>query len=407
MQPNLVTIAVLGAVQMPAVAALVWLRAPADRLLSGSAPRAWAAALLISACGWLLLALQPHYPGAPLLAAACTLQLIALATFTIITRAVLGAIRRQSVLFAVALLASVAVFACAWGTRHQASGLRVFAAAWAALALLQAWPLRAACSRNGDPVQRALLAILAVCTLAALWLLLDPAAIDPLQPAASATISGRIAVAAMALTPTLLSLGFVQLYAARDMRRRLLLAHIDPTTGALNRRAIVHHSRQLFATSMRHGRGLALLMLQIDHFERLQILLGRACERRVLPPTYACLQSVLRTEDIVGRSDADTFVLLLPESGPSGARDAAERLREAVARLRIRRSRRVLRLTASIGIATMLPGDRDLQPMLRRATRALAAARRAGCNRVSTHAPQFRDMQDNAPPSLPGNEVRQ
>lgn len=384
MHLDLASIALLGASQLVTAAILVVLRLPGEDGVPDAAPRRWAAALLLGAFGWALFAL-PLQPAPWVLMLACN---------ALLSRELgrLGASpHRAGLLVACAGIGGLALVLL-YALNLADASRRVFALAVLALYALPAWQLRPALRRGGPRTMRAMLALLllaAVVPAGLLW-----------QPQATAW------AAALALAPVLLSFGFLPLHT--DVRRRSHrpLAHVDPLTGALNRRGIVHQSHRLFASSMRHGRGLALLLVQIDHFARLGSIFGPAAERMFLPPVHACLEQLVRAEDVVGRSAADTFVVLLPESDPAGAADAAERVRDAVRRLRIDTPRRVMRMTASIGVATMMPGDRDLQPMLRRAATALAVARREGCNRVTTRAPRFRATRGNAPPHRPGREAR-
>lgn len=384
MHMDLATIALLGASLPLTTAALVALQ-PAGDTVAGTGTRRWTAGLLLAGAGWAIVTL-PFGP-AP--------WLLLLAGFLLLALELRRTADADAASWPPVLVAGAgAVLLLLLAPLVSAdAGRRAVAAALLGLWLLQAWPLRHALRSGGTVPARWMLALLAATLAVPAGLLWRPDA--PWWQAA------------LAVAPVLLSFGFVPLHADLERRRHRTLEHVDALTGALNRRGIVRQSRRLFASSLRHGRGLALLMVQIDHFGRLRSIFGAAAEPLFLPPVHACLQHVLRTEDVLARSDADTFVVLLPESDPAGAADAAERIRDAVRRLRIDTPRRTMQVTASIGVATMVPGDRDLQPMLQRAATVLAVARREGCNRVTTRPPRFRTAQGSKPPSLPGREAHE
>ena len=98
-------------------------------------------------------------------------------------------------------------------------------------------------------------------------------------------------------------------------------------------------------------------------------------------------RKVLRKPDIIGRLGGEEFALLLPETDPAGALALAERLRAAVAALRL--VNHAVTMTVSAGVSEVLPGENTVDAALSRADQALYAAKRTGRNRVAFHDPDM------------------
>ncbi|HEV2331665.1 MAG TPA: GGDEF domain-containing protein, partial [Gammaproteobacteria bacterium] len=92
----------------------------------------------------------------------------------------------------------------------------------------------------------------------------------------------------------------------------------------------------------------------------------------------------LRQLDVIGRYGGEEFVVLLPETSAALAHEAAERLREAVEKLRIPGQPEDIRITVSIGAATAGPATESVAALINEADRALYAAKRGGRNRVAS-----------------------
>ena len=166
-----------------------------------------------------------------------------------------------------------------------------------------------------------------------------------------------------------------------DLRR---LASIDPLTGVGNRRHLMERAGREWQRATRFGQPLALLMLDIDRFKRINDVHGHATgDRAICLVAKTCVEAV-REIDIVGRYGGEEFVLLLPGTGLEGAREVAERLRARIAALAIELDEDgapPLVLTASIGFAA-LGLDDTLEHLLASADAALYRAKGAGRNRA-------------------------
>jgi two-component system cell cycle response regulator len=164
-----------------------------------------------------------------------------------------------------------------------------------------------------------------------------------------------------------------------DARR---LATVDTLTGLLNRRAFLDVLDRESARSERHSYPLSLLLLDADHFKRVNDTYGHAAGDAVLQGFARVLGHVARRSDVVARWGGEEFVVALPQTGAAGARVAAERVRRALAEARYPiPGGEPLRMTASVGAATALPPwQRDA--VISAADEAMYAAKARGRNRV-------------------------
>ena len=164
------------------------------------------------------------------------------------------------------------------------------------------------------------------------------------------------------------------------------LANTDALTGSLSRRHFHELGERELARAIRSGEPIAVLVLDIDHFKRVNDNHGHAGGDAVLRAFVQRCQSLLRTTDVFGRLGGEEFALLLPGNDLAGARLAAERIRAAVATAPIRVEGHSLAVTVSIGVAGKPTSGATLEGMLVAADAALYAAKRGGRNRVETAA---------------------
>ena len=186
-----------------------------------------------------------------------------------------------------------------------------------------------------------------------------------------------------AFLPVISTLGFVLMCNDRLNRELVRQASLDPLTGISNRRALGEAAERAIAAASRNGHGLAVLLVDADHFKRINDEYGHAAGDSALKMLVEALCSVLRREDLFGRLGGEEFVVVLPEADPASARYAAERLRQAVERTEFVIQRTTVPLYVSIGIALYQSGHDDFATLLRRADQAMYAAKRAGRNCVA------------------------
>jgi len=164
-----------------------------------------------------------------------------------------------------------------------------------------------------------------------------------------------------------------------DARR---LASTDSLTGLLNRRAFLDGLERERSRADRHGFPLSLILIDVDHFKRINDQHGHASGDLVLRGIADALLRVARRSDYVGRWGGEEFVLALPQTSGAGAMVAAERLRVGVQRVVHHVSSDVdLRVTVSVGVASS-ESPWSLPPLLSAADEAMYAAKARGRNRV-------------------------
>lgn len=168
----------------------------------------------------------------------------------------------------------------------------------------------------------------------------------------------------------------------RQSRRLHRLALTDPLTGISNRRHIEYMLHAAVDEARRTRSELAVIMLDVDHFKRINDDFGHATGDRVLAALAACIGNLLRRPAVLGRMGGEEFLALLPDTGTTEAMALAERLRVAVAALQPVPGEETPRVTISVGVATSKSEDKDAHDLIRRADRALYDAKRAGRNRV-------------------------
>lgn len=160
------------------------------------------------------------------------------------------------------------------------------------------------------------------------------------------------------------------------------LATTDPLTGLANRRRLFE---QLDHEAARHRRSLqplSLLLIDIDHFKRVNDNWGHNAGDRVLQGLARLLVSGLRQVDLTARYGGEEFLVVLPDTGTEGALAAAELVRRRVAASQLPLSDdETLQLTVSIGVAT-LQDDESIPNLIDRADRALYQAKHQGRNQV-------------------------
>lgn len=198
-----------------------------------------------------------------------------------------------------------------------------------------------------------------------------------LDPSADLGIRGTMFTAT-----ALLAFSFVGMFVAETTRRLHQETRTDPLTGLRNRRAIEEIATQEVATARRLGSPLHLLMLDIDHFKRLNDTWGHALGDRALRALSGVLLTVTGADDRVTRMGGEEFAVLLPGCDLYAAREIAERLRATVEGLRLNEKDEIASFTVSIGISSWRPGEVGWNEMLRRADEALYCAKREGRNQV-------------------------
>lgn len=162
-----------------------------------------------------------------------------------------------------------------------------------------------------------------------------------------------------------------------------LQAHIDYLTGIPNRRHFMELAEHELARAERYGNEVAIFMLDVDFFKRINDEYGHKAGDKVLQNIAQLMQGMLREVDILGRIGGEEFAIVLPQTNRQKAMEVAERIRNQVAGNKIVLENGVsLNVTLSIGVAMMSPGYRDLDSVIGVADKGLYQAKAGGRNNV-------------------------
>jgi diguanylate cyclase (GGDEF)-like protein len=191
----------------------------------------------------------------------------------------------------------------------------------------------------------------------------------------------------------MLNAAAIGVFVLRRRVQRLLVAtqtltRLDPLTGLFNRRFLVEQAPRMWRQARRDGTRVAAMVLDLDHFKRLNDAYGHATGDAVLRDVSGALSAAVRPSDILARTGGEELVVLGLVGDPDEAAHLAERLRAAVAGSRTGDGHAV---TASIGVALSRPADGEdptdaLWRLIDRADAAMYEAKQQGRDRVVTLA---------------------
>jgi diguanylate cyclase (GGDEF)-like protein len=229
--------------------------------------------------------------------------------------------------------------------------------------------------------------------LAGMWLTARPPSIRPMLPDHDAlgyelaTLLLGIAAAEFllhtaVLVPVMLVL-VAYLHRSSVVKSLQHAARTDTKTGLLNAAAWTEHANGVLSRSARAGRAVAVLVIDIDWFKRINDTKGHLVGDQVLIAVAACLRRELRGHDGLGRFGGDEFVAVLDELDLARAESIGNRLRAAVSSLQVVEG---MPISVSIGLAHALPHDQpdNVAQLLDRADAALYVAKSLGRDRLST-----------------------
>jgi diguanylate cyclase (GGDEF)-like protein len=172
-------------------------------------------------------------------------------------------------------------------------------------------------------------------------------------------------------------------------------ATVDPLTGVASRSAILERLRIEVAQARRYRHPLAVVLLDVDGFGEVNEAYGIAGGDAVLREVALRIRLRVREADALGRAGSDGFLATLPHTDEAGATTFADALRIRLGLRPIHVGESELKVTVSLGVATMRPGeDLDLDGLLARAQEALDGARGAGGNRISVAQVRALDHPD-------------
>ncbi len=160
-------------------------------------------------------------------------------------------------------------------------------------------------------------------------------------------------------------------------------AYVDALTGVHNRRWMSNAFPRTMRRCIFNKRPFTIMMVDIDHFKRINDLHGHLTGDLALQTITNCLTENLRPNDLFVRYGGEEFVVLLPETDERGSLIVAERLREATADTTIQHDDLTFQITISIGM-TSTRHEMNLAGLIEEADKALYRAKELGRNRVET-----------------------
>ena len=383
MHIDLATLSLAGALQALLLAPLLLAATRAYTGVARQSLRIWGTVLVLQALGWALMAARGQISDWFSIVLANGVLMVSYVETTRALRLLLGVPSRRGLLAAIGIGGWLGI---AWFAQVQPDyAMRVYIAtvSLGAFLLLLLWPLRAAVRPGGSIAQRVMLLVLLGAAVG--WIFRVGELVFGDGPAAGLLVATPGNVAQMiysTMEPVFASIGFLLMYnemAQTELRR---LARTDALTGTLNRFALDEMARQLFPrTTPNSG---AVLMIDADHFKAINDRFGHAGGDRMLAALARGIAGCLREGDVLGRVGGEEFLVLLPDTGIDDALTLAERLRKAVSGIQVMLDGEPQRVTVSVGAAVRQAEDKSPDPLVRRADRALYAAKSAGRNRVAT-----------------------
>ena len=160
------------------------------------------------------------------------------------------------------------------------------------------------------------------------------------------------------------------------------MARVDTLSGIANRRALTEEGIRITAHALRTGRRCAVLILDVDHFKRINDTLGHSAGDAVITALGALLSKMVRADEVVGRIGGEEFAIILPDADELPAMTLAKRVLDAVRNMKIAYEGVAIPITVSIGVTINTPGDDSFQSLLDHADQALYDAKRGGRDRV-------------------------
>ena len=162
------------------------------------------------------------------------------------------------------------------------------------------------------------------------------------------------------------------------------LSTVDPLTKLYNRRFFMQALEGEFKRSKRYQVALSFVMVDIDHFKKLNDTYGHQVGDEVLQQVGRIIRESVRTTDTPGRYGGEEFCVLLPHTDPEGGVQLAARLHEAIRSATIRTQSGDLRITVSVGVSCTAGGEvKSPEELIHIADEALYVAKREGRDRVT------------------------
>jgi diguanylate cyclase (GGDEF)-like protein len=348
--------------------------------------KSWRIATLLIAGGCVLLAVQTYLPPAFVLPLANGLLLLGLAGYWHSLRQFYGQPARAALLVP-PLLGAFGVYVFARHFPDLSIRVAIVTAAWAVLLGGSIHTLQRQAHADRAVSRRVLAAIFAV----SLLFILVRGLLLPGLPVATIVDAGPwinlVTPIVASILPVIGTTAFLLLCSERIRRDWEHAASTDNLTGLANRRVLAGEGARLLREAQARSEALSVAVVDIDHFKQLNDSFGHDTGDVALRHVADCLRRACDDRHLPARQGGEEFVVLLPRARADAAQAAAERIRRAIESAPfVLREGQTRCITVSIGLATLQPGDRQFDDLLRRADRGLYAAKSAGRNRVAAEA---------------------
>jgi diguanylate cyclase (GGDEF)-like protein len=363
------------------LAAALWLAIPGKQR---HGVRGWSLSLLLQALAFVFMA--PRLLGLVGHVAAMLLINSAAALSVTLQLAALLALSRRSFarLWHVAIVLGISIVSIALGGRAAPRLVIVNLVVGAGLVLIGLHARRV--GRDGPGLGARLLAVGAFAGGAAFAGRAIGGAISPAHVVnALETPFATISIFVGHAVTLAMSLGFLLVHRERQEHEIERLAMTDELTGVYNRRSLFDIGDKEVARARRTKASLSALLLDLDHFKRVNDKYGHLGGDSVLVRFVEVVRGCLRTSDTLARYGGEEFLVLLPDVGSAGAKVVGDRIRATIESSTFFVGAVPLKITASVGVASLPNGDTEttLATLVARADQALYLAKRDGRNRVA------------------------
>lgn len=163
------------------------------------------------------------------------------------------------------------------------------------------------------------------------------------------------------------------------------LATLDGLTQVYNKKFLLEKLQTEFSRSKRYNRNMSFVIFDFDHFKKLNDQYGHPAGDYVLKKTASLILKNMRKEDIFGRYGGEEFAIILPETSTDSAIRLCEKLRLLVSSVNYEFNNMVIKVTISVGAASIMENTKNYQDLIEKADRALYKAKREGRNKVIAH----------------------
>jgi diguanylate cyclase (GGDEF)-like protein len=171
----------------------------------------------------------------------------------------------------------------------------------------------------------------------------------------------------------------------KAFEREQTLARTDGMTGLHNYRSFFDLATREFRAALRYHHSLTILMLDVDHFKKINDSFGHAAGDQLLAQVAQILALQIRAVDILARYGGDEFIILLPQTSAQQAFPLAERIRTSIENLQVNLEEAKASATLSVGISEIQkrPMDENIEQIIKRADQALYMAKQRGRNHTA------------------------